>query len=109
MDRCDFRPTQCQYCEEILIFKDLKVNLILFNFYFKIYDEKFSWKKYSPVVCVTEQTAQSGKMAFYSLLSLIICWLYRFVFMRMSSLNSVSYTHLPSPRDKRQSRMPSSA
>ena len=87
MDRCDFRPTQCQYCNEIIIFKDLKVNFILFNFYFKIYDEKISWKKYSSV-SVTEQTAQSGKMAFYSLLSLIIFWLYRFVFMRMGSLNS---------------------
>ena len=59
MDRCDFRPTQCQYCNEFIIFKDLKVNFILFNFYFKIYDEKISWKKYSSV-SVTEQTAQSG-------------------------------------------------
>ena len=27
----------------------------------------------------------------------------------MSYMTAVSYTHLPSPRDKRQSRMPSSA
>ena len=45
MDRCDFRPTQCQYCNEIIIiFKDLKVNLILFNFYFRMYDEKLVGK-----------------------------------------------------------------
>lgn len=27
MDQCDFRPTQCEYCEEIIIFRELKVRI----------------------------------------------------------------------------------
>ena len=33
----------------------------------------------------------------------------RFVYVDFMRYRAVSYTHLPSPRDKRQSRMPSSA
>ena len=33
MDRCSFRPTHCEYCNEIIIFKELKVREYIFNFH----------------------------------------------------------------------------